>query len=368
MKIGIIKEIKNNENRVSATPTNVKTYVDEGHEVFVETSAGLGSGFSDEQYIDAGAVIVDSAEKAWNNEMIIKVKEPQPSEYDFFKEGMILYTYLHLAAEPELTKALIDKKVTAVAYETVQIGRMTPLLRPMSEVAGRRSITVGSYFLEKINGGCGKFIGGSPGTDPASVCVVGGGIAGVNAAQMAVGLGAKVTLLEINENQLRDLKDLFKNEAQILKSNYTNIYNSVVNADLVVSTVLIPGAKAPKLVTEEMVKNMKEGSVIVDVSIDQGGSVETVDRISTHDDPIYVKHGVLHYSVANMPGATPITSTIALTNATTDYGVLLANKRMDAFKIRPELGLGLNVIDGKVTNQPVAETFELEFHNYLDLV
>lgn len=357
MKIGVPKEIKNNENRVGLTPNNVTEYVKAGHTVIVETNAGLGSGFTDQMYIDCGANIVPTAKEAWDNEMVIKVKEPLAAEYEFFYEGLILYTYLHLAAEPALTKALLDNKVTAVAYETVQIGRNTPLLRPMSEVAGRRSVTLGAQFLEKIYGGKGILLGGTPGVRPANVAVIGGGIAGFNAASKAVGLGANVTILELNEDRIRFLHDHFKQTATVLKSNYHNIYNTVANCDVVISTILIPGEKAPKLVTEEMIIAMEDGGVVVDISIDQGGSVETIDRITTHDDPIFVKHGVIHYSVANMPGAVPQTSTIALTNATTPYGVKIANLGLDAINSIPELKLGLNTYNGEITNAAVK-------HNY----
>ncbi len=357
MKIGLPKEIKNNENRVGLTPANVKDFVRGGHVVEVETNAGLGSGFTDEMYKENGAIIVATAKEAWDNEMVVKVKEPLEEEYGYFYEGLILYTYLHLAAEPKLTKALLDNKVTSVAYETVQIGRDTPLLRPMSEVAGRRSITLGAQFLEKINGGKGILLGGTPGVRPANVTVVGGGIAGFNSAQMAVGLGANVTILELNEDRIRFLNEHFKTTATVLKSNYQNIFDSVANCDLLVSTILIPGEKAPKLVTEEMVMAMEDGGVIVDISIDQGGSVETIDRITTHDDPVYIKHGVVHYSVANMPGAVPQTSTIALTNATMRYGIEIANRGYEAIETIPELKLGLNTHDGEITCEAVAHSY-----------
>ncbi|MFV0246378.1 MAG: alanine dehydrogenase [Mycoplasmatales bacterium] len=354
MEIGVVKEIKNNENRVGMTPSNVKDYVNAGHKVYIETNAGEGSGFSNKDYEEAGAVIANTAKECWDKEMVVKVKEPLAEEYDFFHEGLILYTYLHLAAEPELTKAILDKKVTAIAYETVQIGRSTPLLRPMSEVAGRRSVTIGAQFLEKFHGGAGVLLGGTPGADRTKVTVVGGGIAGTNAAQMAVGLGADVTILELNEDRIRELHVEFGGKLTVLKSSYDNIMKSAKESHLLVSTVLIPGEKAPKLVTEEMVKAMPKGSVIVDISIDQGGSVETIDRITTHDDPTYVKHDVIHYSVANMPGAVPRTSTIALTNATTTYGVLIATHGYKkAMELRPELVPGLNCDNGEITNDHI---------------
>ncbi len=357
MKIGVLREIKNNENRVGMTPGNVSEYVRQGHSVMIQENMGIGSHFTDQMYIDAGASVEKDPAIVWKNEMIVKVKEPLEQEYKYFYEGQIIYTYLHLAAEEALTNALLENKVTAVAYETVQIGRTTPLLRPMSEVAGRRSITIGAQFLEKINGGKGILLGGVPGVRPAKVTVVGGGISGFNAAQMAIGLGADVTIIELNEDRIRYLKEIYKNEIKVLKSNYENIYDSVIASDLVVSTILLPGEKAPKLVTEDMVKKMGKGSVIVDISIDQGGSVETIDRITTHDDPVFEKHGVLHYSVANMPGAVPRTSTMALTNATTPYGVLLANLGMGAFEKNSELKLGLNTHNGKIINEAVKKVY-----------
>lgn len=357
MKIGVPKEIKNNENRVGLTPDNVIDYIKFGHQVDVESNAGIGSGFSDDMYIAAGATIVNSADEVWNNEMIIKVKEPLKSEYKYFRPEMILYTYLHLAAEPELTKALIEKKVSAIAYETVQVGRETPLLRPMSEVAGRRSITLGAQFLEKIYGGKGILLGGTPGVPPANVTIIGGGTAGFNAAIKAVGLGANVTILELNEDRIRSLHDYFKTTATVLKSNHENIRKSVINSDLVVSTILIPGSRAPKIISEQMVKDMQDGSVLIDISIDQGGSIETIDRITTHDDPIFIKYGVVHYSVANMPGAVPQTSTIALTNATTPYGLAIANDKLTALEKFPELKLGLNTHNGEIVNEAVKNSY-----------
>lgn len=358
MKIGVPKEIKNNENRVGLTPANVIEYTRQSHKIFIETQAGVGSGFSDEMYEAAGGIIVNSPEEIWIQEMVIKVKEPLESEYKFFHKGLILFTYLHLAAEPKLTQALLDSKVSAIAYETVLIGRETPLLRPMSEVAGRRSITIGAHFLEKQNGGKGILLGGTPGVAPANVVIVGGGIAGFNAAQMATGLGARVTMLELDESRIRFLKEHFTNNITILKSNYQNLFESIKESDLVVSTILIPGAKAPKLVTEEMVKSMKPGGVIIDIAIDQGGSVETIDRITTHDNPVFEKYGILHYSVANMPGATPRTSTIALTNATIKYGLLIAKHSLESLKIAPELQTGLNTFNGEIKNPAVKEAFE----------
>ncbi len=357
MIIGVPEEIKNNENRVGMTPAGVTAFKNNGHDIWIETGAGLGSGFTDEDYIAAGAKIVSSAKEAWSADLVIKVKEPLPEEYGYFREGLILYTYLHLAPEPELTKALMDKKVVAIAYETIQMDHgALPLLTPMSEVAGRMSIQIGAQFLEKSKGGKGVLLGGVPGVSPAEVVIVGGGIVGTNAAKMAIGLGASVTLVDISADRLRQLDDQFQGRLKTLMSNSYNIAEAVKKADLLVGAVLIPGARAPRLVTEEMVKSMQPGSVIVDVAIDQGGSIETIDRITTHSEPTYVKHGVVHYAVANMPGAVARTSTIALTNVTIPYGVQIANKgyRQAALDSKA-LAKGINVIDGKVTFKAVAE-------------
>ncbi|HJV46254.1 MAG TPA: alanine dehydrogenase [Bacillota bacterium] len=369
MIIGVPKEIKNNENRVGITPAGVTAFKNSGHEVLVETGAGMGSGFTDEEYATAGAKIVPTAKDAWAAEMVIKVKEPLAEEYDFFSEGLILYTYLHLAPEAELTKALVDKKVVAIAYETIQLDNgALPLLMPMSEVAGRMSIQIGAQFLEKSKGGKGVLLGGVPGVAPAEVVVVGGGIVGTNAAKMALGLGASVTLLDINPDRLRQLDDQFGGRLKTLMSNSYNIAASVKKADLLVGAVLIPGARAPRLVTEAMVQTMEPGSVIVDVAIDQGGSIETIDRITTHSNPTYLKYGVLHYAVANMPGAVARTSTLALTNVTIPYGVQIANKGYrQAAQENTALAKGINVIDGKVTFKAVAEAHGYP-HTPIDLV
>ncbi|CAM5782026.1 MULTISPECIES: alanine dehydrogenase [Brevibacillus] len=363
MIVGIPKEIKNNENRVAITPAGVAALVQNGHSVRIENSAGLGSGFTNEDYTAVGAEIVATAAEAWAADMVMKVKEPLPSEYGFFREGQILFTYLHLAPEPELTRALVEKKVVAIAYETIQLDNgALPLLMPMSEVAGRMSVQIGAQFLEKPYGGKGVLLGGVPGVPKGEVVVIGGGIVGTNAAKMALGLGANVTILDVSADRLRQLDDLFQGRVQTLMSNSFNIANAVKKADLLVGAVLIPGARAPRLVTEEMVKTMAPGSVIVDVAIDQGGSIETCDRISTHDNPTYEKHGVIHYSVANMPGAVARTSTLALTNVTVPYAVQLANKgyRQAVLDNRP-LSKGVNVIDGKVTYKAVAEAHNLPY-------
>ncbi|MFW5842099.1 MAG: alanine dehydrogenase [Bacillota bacterium] len=362
MNIGVPKEIKNNENRVGITPAGVSVLVAHGHEVFIETTAGIGSGISDEEFVKAGATIVDSAEEAWAQRMVIKVKEPLPSEYDFFRKDLIIFTYLHLAAEEELTKRLVESECKAIAYETVQVGRSLPLLRPMSEVAGRRGTIVAATQLEKHRGGRGILLSGVPGVRRGSVVVVGGGVAGISAARMAIGLGAKVTIIELDEDRMRYLEDIFDTDVEVLKSNPLNLKEALKTADAVISTILIPGAKAAKIITEDMVKSMPKGSVIVDIAIDQGGSVETIDRITTHDDPVFEKHGVIHYSVANMPGATPRTSTYALTNATIPYALQIADKGYRIACLDNDALLqGINVLKGYVTYKAVADTFGLEY-------
>ncbi|OWA36986.1 alanine dehydrogenase [Saccharibacillus sp. O16] len=363
MIIGVPKEIKNNENRVGMTPASARAYLAEGHTVKVESGAGLGIGFSDDDYKAAGAEVVAGAKEAWEADMVVKIKEPLPGEYEFFREGLILYTYLHLAPEPALTKALVEKGVTGIAYETIQAPNGSlPLLTPMSEVAGRMSIQIGAHFLEKPFGGKGVLLGGVPGVEPGKVTIVGGGIVGTNAAKMAMGLGADVTLLDINADRLRQLDDQFGGRLKTLISDKHNLEMAVQRADLLVGAVLIPGARAPKLVTEEMVKRMAPGSVIVDVAIDQGGSIETIDRITTHDDPVYVKHGVLHYAVANMPGAVARTSTLALNMVTTPYGLQIARKGFrQAALDNPAIAKGINTSEGRVTYRAVAEAHGLAY-------
>ncbi|WP_456278005.1 alanine dehydrogenase [Bacillus sp. AK128] len=363
MRIGVAKEIKNNENRVAMTPAGVVNLVKFGHEVFIEDNAGVGSGFTNEQYIEAGAKIVESAEEAWSMDMVMKVKEPIPSEYRHFREGLILFTYLHLAPEPELTKALIDNKVIGIAYETVQLPNGSlPLLTPMSEVAGRMSSQIGAQFLEKPKGGMGILLGGVPGVHRGKVTVIGGGVAGTNAAKVAIGLGAHVSILDVNPDRLRQLDDIFGTDVTTLMSNPLNLAEEIASSDLVIGAVLIPGAKAPKLVTEEMIKSMRPGSVVVDIAIDQGGIFETTDRITTHDAPTYEKHGVLHYAVANMPGAVPRTSTMALTNVTVPYAVQIANKGYKQACLENEALLkGINTLNGFVTYKAVAESHELQY-------
>ncbi|MDA2272133.1 alanine dehydrogenase [Bacillus thuringiensis] len=370
MRIGIPTEIKNNENRVAMTPAGAVHLVQNGHEVFVQKGAGLGSGFTDEEYVQAGAKLVETAEEAWNQDMVMKVKEPVASEYGYFREGLILFTYLHLAPEPELTKALIDNKVASIAYETVQLdNRSLPLLAPMSEVAGRMSAQIGAQFLEKNKGGKGILLAGVPGVKRGKVTIIGGGQAGTNAAKIAVGLGADVTIIDLSAERLRQLDDIFGNRVKTLMSNPYNIAEAVKESDLVIGAVLIPGAKAPKLVTEEMIQSMEPGSVVVDIAIDQGGIFETTDRITTHDNPTYEKHGVVHYAVANMPGAVPRTSTLALTNVTVPYAVQIANKGYkEACLGNTALLKGINTLDGYVTFEAVAEAHGLQYADAKELL
>jgi alanine dehydrogenase len=368
MIIGIPKEIKNNENRVALTPAGVISFVNGGHKVLVENEAGAGSGFTNEDYANAGAVIIEYAADVWaQSEMIMKVKEPLPSEYGYFHEGLILFTYLHLAAEPDLAQALMDSGVIAIAYETVAVNHTLPLLTPMSEVAGRMAAQIGCQFLQKSNGGKGILLAGVPGVGRGKVTIIGGGVVGTNAAKMAIGLGADVTIIDLSADRLRQLDDIFGNQIKTLISNPFNIAQAVAESDLLIGAVLIPGAKAPKLVTEEMVKAMKPGSVIVDVAIDQGGIVETIDHITTHDNPTYEKHGVIHYAVANMPGAVPRTSTIALTNVTVPYALQIVNKGVfKAIAENDALKGGVNVVKGEITYKAVAKDLGLSYTNIDD--
>lgn len=365
MIIGVSKEIKNNENRVGLTPAGAEALVKAGHKVLVETGSGLGSGFADGDYTAVGAELISDKKQLFDkSEMIVKVKEPLPSEYDLFHEGQLLFTYLHLAAEPELTEALLKHKVTSVAYETVvgRDGRSLPLLAPMSEIAGRMSVQIGAQFLESRYGGAGVLLGGVSGVAPAQVVIIGGGVVGTNAAKMAVGLGARVTIIDLSIERLRYLDDVFGGRVATVSSNSYNIAQWVREADLLIGAVLVPGAKTPQLVTEDMIKTMKQGSVVVDVAIDQGGSIATCDHVTTHENPTFVKHGVLHYSVANIPGAVARTSTLALTNATLPYALTLAGKGWRE-ACRQDVGLaqGLNTVDGKITNRPVSEALGLEY-------
>lgn len=362
MIIGIPKEIKNNENRVSCTPAGVFALCKAGHKVIVETNAGAGSGFSDEEYKDAGAVIANVEEVFKQADLIVKVKEYLPEEYQYLREDQMVFTYLHIANDPAFTKALIDSKTTAIAYETVRSPKGgLPLLTPMSEVAGRMAVQVGATMLQKNNGGRGLLLGGVPGVFPAEVMIIGGGTVGLNAAKIASGLGAVVTVFDINAERMGYIDDISNGSIHTIYNNEYNLRAELKKADLVIGAVLIPGAKAPKIVTEDMVKTMKKGSAIVDVAIDQGGCIETCDHITTHDDPYFEKHGVLHYSVANMPGAVPRTSTMALSNATLPYLMKLADKGIDALKEDAGFLLGLNTYQGHITCKGVSEALNLPY-------
>jgi alanine dehydrogenase len=358
MIIGVPKEIKDNEARVGVTPAGVKALTEAGHTVLVETRAGEQSGFEDAEYQNAGAEMVGEAAYVWGKaEMVVKVKEPIDKEYAFFREGLVLFTYLHLAPLPELTDKLLATKMIGIAYETVRDARGgLPLLMPMSEVAGRMSVQVGATYLERERGGRGILLGGVPGVPPAHVTIIGGGIVGTNAARIALGFGAKTTLIDVNLNRLRELEDIFGGRLYTLASNSYNLANATREADLVIGGVLIPGATAPKLVTRGMVSQMKKGAVIVDVAIDQGGCVETA-RPTSHSNPSYVVDGVVHYCVTNMPGAVPHTSTLALTNSTFPFLMRLANLGpREALKRDAGLADGLNTWMGKLTYRGVAES------------
>jgi alanine dehydrogenase len=370
MLIGVPKEVKDNEYRVGMTPAGVKAMIDAGHKVIVETRAGIGSSIADDDFKDAGAKIVGSASEVWGKaDMVVKVKEPYGKEPKMFREGLVLFTYLHLAPIPDLTNELLKKKVTGIAYETVTDKANTlPLLTPMSEVAGRMSVQVGASYLEKEKGGRGVLLGGVPGTPPAKVAIVGGGIVGINAAKMAMGLGADVTILDVNLNRLRELDDIFLGRVRTIASNSYTIAQTTAEADLVIGGVLIPGASAPKLVTRKMVSNMKKGAVIVDVAIDQGGCIETA-RPTTHSDPSYVVDGVVHYCVTNMPGAVPHTSTYALTNATFPYALKLAKMGAEA-AIKADHGIkeGVNTYKGHITYAAVAQSQGRPYKDVLGLI
>ncbi len=363
MKIGLPKEIKDNEYRVGLTPAGVHALAEAGHEVFVQKTAGDGSGFSDENYVKAGGKMLDTADEIWKTgEMIVKVKEPVAAEYPRMRENQLLFTYLHLAPELELTKQLLDKKVTGVAYETITDKKGTlPLLTPMSEVAGRMAVQVGATFLEKMNGGRGILLGGVPGVPAGNVVIIGGGVVGTEAAKMAVGLGAKVTIIDINLDRLRQLDDIFLSKVQTLASSPYAIHEAISHADLVIGGVLVVGAAAPKLLTRAMLKDIPNGAVLVDVAVDQGGCFETT-HATTHSNPTFYEEGVLHYCVANMPGAVPRTSTFALTNATLPYALALANKGFEK-AIQDDKGLaeGVNTYAGKLTYQAVATSQNLEY-------
>lgn len=366
MKVGCVKEIKNNEFRVGLTPDNVRDYVKAGHHVYIEKGAGEGSGFSDKEYYEAGASIMDSAEEVWNlSEMMVKVKEPLESEYKYFHDGLVLYTYLHLAADKQQMDALLKGKVNAVAYETLQEkDHSLPLLAPMSQIAGRLSIQEGAKYLEKRFGGEGILLAGVPGTPKANVVILGGGTVGMNACKIAIGMGANVSILDISLKRLEELDNLFGAHIQTLVSNESNVERVLKDADLVIGSVLIPGGSTPKLFKEKYLKEMKDGAVFVDVAIDQGGCGES-SRVTTHDDPVFIKEGVVHYCVGNMPGAVPRTSTIALTNATIKYGLEIAKHGLEsACKKSKVISSGVNTYMGNLTNKNVALAHD---YKYVDL-
>ena len=357
MRVGVVTEIKTDENRVALTPTGVHSLVENGHSVLVQAGAGMGSHITNDEYSVAGATIVDTAGAVWSSaDLIVKVKEPQESEFGYLSGEQILFTYLHLAAYPKVAQALIDAKTTSIAYETVMLpDRTLPLLAPMSEVAGRMSVQVGARFLERFGGGRGVLIGGVPGVEPAKVTVIGAGMAGSNAVQMAAGLGADVTVFDLNPAPLRHLDQVYRGLIKTRIANRLDVRNTALESDLVIGAVLLPGAKAPRVLTRGDIADMKPGSVVVDISIDQGGCFET-SRETQHSDPAYVIDEVVHYAVGNIPGAVPRTSTYALTNATMPYLRLLADHGVDgAIDIRPELAGGLTTRSGEITNQTVRE-------------
>lgn len=363
MIVGVLKEIKTEEYRVSMTPAGVEVMKQNGHVVLVEKKAGKGSGFTDESYIRSGAEIIDSPDEIYKrSDMVMHVKEPMPSEYGYIRKNQVVFTYLHLAAAEELTHALLKSKAVCIAYETIQKpDGSLPLLTPMSEVAGRMAIQEGAKYLEMTHGGQGLLLGGVPGVAPGTVIVIGGGVVGANAAKMACGLGAKVYLLDTNLDRLRYLSDVMPKNCFVLMSSPAAIRKLLVEADVVIGAVLIPGTKSPRLITRDMLKKMKKGAVLVDVAIDQGGCFET-SRPTTHSEPTYTVDGVVHYCVANMPGAVSKTSTLALTNATLPYAVEIANKGwLKAIKENPEIKSGVNIVNGKITYEGVANAFNLSF-------
>ncbi len=371
MIIGVPKEIKNMEDRVGITPNGVKSLIKNNHKVLIEKTAGVGSGFTDDDYKNAGAEILNTKEEIYSDsDIIIKVKEPQPSEYKLLKKGQILFTYLHLAVEPALTKVLLEKKITGIAYETIENpDGSLPLLTPMSEVAGKMSIQIAANLLENRNKGAGILLGGIAGVPKGKVLIIGAGNVGINAAKIAVGMGADVAVADINTDKLRKIDNIFSSKVKTFISNENTLKQLTREADVLICAVLIAGHKAPKIITEEMVKNMKKGSVIVDVSIDQGGIVETIDRITTHENPAYEKYGVIHYSVANIPGSVARTSTFALTNETIKYLLKIANNGIiNSIKQNPDLAKGINTYNGKLTNKGVAESLNLEYTELPELI
>ncbi len=364
MRIGVPKEIKTNENRIALVPAGAEAMISAGHEVFIETGAGLGSGFEDDDYRQTGAKIVPDAASAWGNaDLLLKVKEPIRAEWQYLRSDLTVFTYFHFAADEELTRAHLASGATCIAYETVELkSRELPLLTPMSEVAGRMAVQQGAKYLERLYGGRGMLLGGVPGVAPAKVVILGGGVVGTNAAKMAAGLGASVVIIDLSLERLRYLSDVMPANVQLVYSNRYNILEHISNADLVIGGVLIPGAKAPKLVRKDDLARMRPGTVVVDVAVDQGGCIET-SKPTTHENPTYIVDGIVHYAVANMPGAVPRTSTLALTNATLPYALQLANKGWrEALRSNPALALGLNMTEGKVTYRGVADAFGIEYH------
>lgn len=363
MIIGTTKELKNHEYRVGLTPDNVADYIRHGHTVLIETGAGEGAGFSDGEYVKCGGIICTTAKEVWDkSEMIVKVKEPEECEYELMHEGLILFTYLHLASNPSLCKVLLEKKIKAIGYETITDNQGNlPCLRPMSQIAGRLSIQEGAKYIEKSYGGRGILLGGVPGVERGKIVIIGGGVAGTYAAKAAVGIDAQVTLLDIDPNRLAYLEDIFGASVNTLYSTEANIRKALATADLVIGSVLIPGGKTPKLVRKEHLKLMKKGAVIVDIAIDQGGCCES-SHVTVHDDPIFIEEGVVHYCVGNMPGAVPYTSTLALTNATLRYGLMIADNGVEEAIKNTSIRNGLNIYDGKVTNKNLADALGYEYY------
>ena len=363
MLVGVPKEIKDNESRVGLIPATVRTLVAAGHQVVVQAGAGFGSAIADSEYQQAGATLASDAEEAWAAELVVKVKEPVESEYPMLRPDLVLFTYLHLASNQPLTRALLDAGTTAIAYETVQTDSgQLPLLMPMSEVAGRMASQVGAYYLQRSNGGRGVLMGGVPGVAPAKVLILGGGVVGHNAARVAVGMGAQVTITDISHTRLQYLDDIYRGQLQTMASNQHNLEQLLTNADLLIGAVLIPGKKAPHLISRQMLKLMQPDSVIVDVAVDQGGCIETT-RPTTHSQPTFREEGVLHYCVANMPGAVPRTSTFALNNQTASYVLRLAERGLSAIKVDTALQKGLSCFSGVLTCQGVAEAFDMDWRD-----
>lgn len=362
MKIGIVKEIKSGEKRVASTPENVAKLVAAGHEVVVEATAGIGAGFTDEEYVKAGATL-GSQDEAWNVDLLMKVKEPLAEEYKYFKKDLIIWGFLHLAASKPCVEAMMAAGTTAIAGETIKEDGVLTLLKPMSAIAGRRAVIMGAFYLEAQHEGQGILLPGIDGVAPGEVVILGGGNAAINACDMAVGLGCKVSILELNENQIAYLNERYAGKnVEIIKSTTENLERKVKDADVLISTILIPGAKPPKIVKEYMIQSMKPGSVVIDISIDQGGSVETIDKYTTHDNPVFVKHGIVHYAVPNMPGATPRTSTFALSNGNVEYILDIANLGLEeTINKRPGLVSGMNLYKGAITFEPLASTLNLQY-------